>query len=148
MRELVTYSLWLTLLFCWDFRQLVIQIQPCPSCHLTSRSPIWLIAIKARLSPTISRDISSIMVVLSSETWLSFFYLPKGKTRLPTAMFASITRWSHSYDRHISCGILNDVFATTISCRKRAGTQSRFIWCLIKSSLRTPLPLALVATWK
>ena len=78
----------------------------------------------------------------------SWYYLPNARVRCATMRFVETTMNRISKIRHNGIGILLDGYATMNICRQRAGMQRRFVCCWIKRSLRTPLPLALVAIWK
>ena len=75
-------------------------------------------------------------------------YLPS-TTKNPLITQLTVTIVSIiSKEKQTSDGIFPDRLEAIKSWIKRAGMHKRLIWCFIKSSLRTTLPLALVATWK
>ena len=75
-------------------------------------------------------------------------YLPKATRKSPSIRFVESTMDIVSMKWHSSIGNLWYGYATMKICRQRAGRQRRFSCCWIKRSLRTPLPFALLATWK
>ena len=74
-------------------------------------------------------------------------YLPSATERSLTIRLFTTTKNKISKRRQQSGGISTDGYDDMISWKISAGMHSKFICSWIKRSLRTPLPLALVAIW-
>ena len=72
-------------------------------------------------------------------------YLPNETKNPPNAQFIAVIMSTISKEKQINDGKDPGWLVTLRSWIIRAGAHKRFICCFIKSNLRTPLPLVLVA---